>query len=77
MRRSIGTTTDIDYQVEVDLRGGTSVSGVTYQWPQAGLQAAHGSGAEPSKGFSEAHQGDLPPAPLRTVGRPDRRLRNG
>jgi hypothetical protein len=57
----------VRYQVEVDLRGDTAVSTVTYQWPQAGLRAAHGSGTEPTKELDKAHMGDLPHAPLRTV----------
>ncbi|MFD6751496.1 hypothetical protein [Streptomyces anthocyanicus] len=55
----------VRYQVEVDLRGDTAVSTVTYQWPQPGLRFAHGSSVEPVQGVDEKRQGDMPRVPRR------------
>jgi hypothetical protein len=57
----------VRYQVEVDLHGTTAVSTVTYQWPQPGLRAAHGSSVEPSRRLEESRMGDMPQAPNRFV----------
>ncbi|MGA5127665.1 hypothetical protein ACPCAG_30740 [Streptomyces pseudogriseolus] len=55
----------VRYQVEVDLRGDTTMVTRTYVWPQEGLRVAHGSGAEPSRTADGQHQGGLPRAPHR------------
>lgn len=60
----------VRYQVEVDLRGTTSITSCTYVWPQEGLRVAHGSGSEPSRTTDEQRQGGLPQAPPR---RPQKR----
>lgn len=55
----------VRYQVEVDLRGDTTMVTRTYVWPQEGLRVAHGSGSEPSQAADEQHRGALPRAPHR------------
>ncbi|MGW2496202.1 hypothetical protein ACWCV2_17090 [Streptomyces pseudogriseolus] len=49
----------VRYQVEVDLRGDTTMVTRTYVWPQEGLRVAHGSGAEPSRTADGQHQGGI------------------
>ncbi|MEU1081570.1 hypothetical protein ABZ368_15195 [Streptomyces sp. NPDC005908] len=58
----------VRYQVEVDLRGDTTMVTRTYVWSQEGLRVAHGSGSEPSQAADEQHLGALGRA-RRTVGR--------
>lgn len=47
----------VRYQVEVDLRGDTTVVVRLYRWPQPGLRVEHRSSSNPTTGVDTAHQG--------------------
>ncbi|MFJ1552771.1 hypothetical protein [Streptomyces mirabilis] len=48
----------VRYQVEVDLRGDTTVTIHTYKWPQPGLRKGHASGSEPSRTADKGRRGE-------------------
>lgn len=62
--RQIWADGSVYYQVEVDLRGDTTVTTTRlYWWPQPGLRMARASSVEPVCGVDETHQGDMPQRP--------------
>ncbi|MFD9395016.1 hypothetical protein ACFWBB_31090 [Streptomyces sp. NPDC060000] len=52
----------VRYQVDVDLRGDTTVVIRTYQWPQPGLRKGYDSGSTPSRTGDGQRQGGMPRA---------------
>ncbi|MFI9772225.1 hypothetical protein ACIHJG_35985 [Streptomyces sp. NPDC052415] len=65
MARQNWSDGSVYYQVEVDLRGDTTIRTCLYRWPQPGLKAARKSTSEPSRGVDERWQGNMPQGPRR------------